>query len=70
MSAALTDATETAARAYRLASNAQTTITGQRVTLGTLAANVSTLTSDIDNLRTSIKLHWTSQLSLNPPLIP
>jgi len=50
MSAALTDATETAARAYRLASNAQTTITGQGVTLGTLAANVSTLTSDIDDL--------------------
>ena len=55
MSAALTDATETAARAYRLASNAQTTITGQGVTLGALAANVSKLTSDIDDLRTSIK---------------
>jgi hypothetical protein len=55
MSTALMDATETAARAYRLASNAQTTITGQGVNLGALAANVSTLTSDIDNLRTSIK---------------
>ena len=55
MSTALTDATETAARAYRLASNAQTTITAQGVNLGALAANVSTLTSDIDDLRTSIK---------------
>jgi hypothetical protein len=55
MSAALMDATETAARAYRLASNAQTTITAQGVNLGALAANVSTLTSDIDDLRTSIK---------------
>ena len=55
MSAALTDATETAARAYHLASNAQTTITAQGVNLGALAANVSTLTSDIDDLRTSIK---------------
>ena len=55
MSAALTDATETAARAYRLASNAQTIITGQGVKLGALAANVSKLTSNIDDLRTSIK---------------
>jgi hypothetical protein len=55
MFAALMDATETAARAYRLASNAQATITGQGVKLDALAANVSTLTSDIDDLRTSIK---------------
>jgi hypothetical protein len=55
MSAALTDATETAAGAYRLASNAQTTFTGQGVKLGALAANVSKLTSDIDDLRTSVK---------------
>jgi len=55
MSAALTEATETAARAYRLALNAQPTITGQGVKLGELAVNVSKLTSDIDDLRTSIK---------------
>jgi len=55
MSVALTEATETAARAYPLASNAQPTITGQGVKLGELAANVSKLTSDIDDLRTSIK---------------
>ena len=54
MSAALTDATATAARAFRLASNAQLTITGQGVQLGELTATVSTLSSDIDNLRTSI----------------
>jgi hypothetical protein len=55
MSAALTEATETAATAFRLASKALQTITGQGVELGELAANVSKLNSDIDELRTSIK---------------
>ncbi len=55
MSAALTDTTETAARAYRLALNVQLTITGQGVHLGELATNVSMLSSDINDLRTSIK---------------
>jgi len=50
MSAALTEATETAAKALCLASKAQPTITGQGVKLGKLAANVSKLNSDIDEL--------------------